>query len=145
MLLPAIIGLWLLVVADGVWLWISRRRSGKDDAPSPSPPPRQLVPQIRTACAANDARRARAALMQWARGMWPDRPAPTVHTIAQRLDCPAFTEAVRDLDRCLYGQTESRWHGLILWAAFEHARRAASISPASPTVLPALYPKGHPA
>lgn len=145
MLLPAIIGVCLMVVAAGAGLRITRRRRGKDEIPPAGPRPRQLVQRIRTACTASDARGARAALMEWARGIWPDRPPPTVHVIARHLHCPAFTDAVRDLDRCLYGRTESRWNGQALWAAFEQARRSASTSPSPPPVLPALYPKGRPA
>ncbi len=106
--------LWLGTL--GAWVWAHRRRQRLGDTKPSSREP--AAPELSAAAARrafqqacrNDAPRdARAALLAWARGTWPQDAPAGLNALARRLGHPAITPLLRELDRaCLEGST---WSG----------------------------------
>lgn len=103
-------------------------------------PARALVDGVHQACAANDARAVRSALVAWGRAAWSD--AATATAVARRTGDAAFVRAVKSLDDSLYAPQAAAFDGAAFRRAFDAARRASTGGGAdTPDVLPALYPE----
>ena len=107
---------WLATL--GLW-WSNRR----NDAVTPveEPPPRRvgnrrLLRELRAACRESEGRRARALLLKWGALRFPDQPPRSLGTLAASLP-QELAEAVRDLERSLYGPAEDSWDGARLSGA----------------------------
>lgn len=97
---------------------------------------------LRRACAANDPRLARAALLQWAALRWPDTPPGGPGQIDERLDSSALGDELARLDRVLYALPASVWSGAGLWRELRAAlRRAGKGRTAVTEGLAPLYPR----
>lgn len=105
-------------------------------------PARALVDAVHQACATNDARAARDAVVLWGRAAWSDAPAASAAAIARRTGDAAFVRAVKSLDDSLYAPQAAAFDGAAFRRAFDAARRSSTSAVADPSeVLPALYPE----
>ena len=128
-----------LVLAGLGWRWISQRNN-TTTPPGKVRQPRHIEPRkppavdqqaarlaLKRACETGDAKTAAEQLLKLAAAQWPDAPPKNLGAIADQLREGA--EAIRDLDRHLYGSAASEWRGDALWAAVKdgfrlHARHA---------------------
>lgn len=108
-------------------------------------PARALVDALHQACARNDARAVRDALLAWGRATWSDAPPTSATAVARKLGDADFLRAVKALDDSLYAPQSSPLDGAAFRCAFDVARRAGApdASRSSSDVLPALYPDSH--
>lgn len=107
---------WLITLF--AWWWQSRKKSsptGPDTAHEETLG--QLEKQFKKACLANDASAAKTQLLAWAKQRWRQNP-PSSLTALARLCEPALADAVTQLDRALYAQTQAHWQGDALWQLF---------------------------
>ncbi len=135
---------WVLTL-----LWALRRRSAAAARPAavrarlPAPPTGMPAARARarSACAAGDARGARGALLDWARGRWPEQPPTGLGDLGARLD-PAAAGALAGLDRAIYAPGDTPWDGPAVWEQIEPALLAGEREPAlgGTAALPGLYP-----
>jgi len=95
--------------------------------------------RVRSACRANDAQAARAALLHWARLVWPATPPRGLQALAAYLDDEALAEALVELDGSLYATNAPTWHGALLWRRVSPALRHTTRKHRSRNVLPQLY------
>ena len=95
--------------------------------------------RVRSACIGNDARAARAALLHWARLVWPGMPPRGLQGLAAYLDDEALAEALVELDGSLYATNAPTWHGGLLWRRVGPALRHTPLKHRSRNVLPQLY------
>jgi hypothetical protein len=103
---------------------------------------RALVDEVQRACAANDPRAVRDALLAWGRATWSDAPPVNAAAVARRLGDGALVAAVKSLDDSLYAPHTSSFDGAAFRRAFDGARRAGTRGgDDSAAVLPALYPE----
>ena len=101
-----------------------------------------MVDAVHQACAANDPRAVRDALVAWGRAAWSDAPPASATMAARRTGDDAFVRAVKTLDDSLYAPQAAAFDGAAFRRAFDAARRAVSRGDAgAPDVLPALYPE----
>lgn len=106
---------WLL------WLSWRRRASWRD---------------LRAACLRDDAPAAQQALLHWAAGIWRAQPPRTLGELTGRLDDEA-AQAVRRLERRLYGPPGAAWQGRTLLDTLgRHQRTRLAAAPALPTLYP---------
>ena len=108
---------WLVTVL--AWWWRARRRavpavvtqSVEQDSL------RHLEKELQASCLVNDAARAKAAVLAWARRRWPEHPPISLTAVARR--CPGpLSAALIELDGVLYAQTAASWQGQGLWQQF---------------------------
>jgi hypothetical protein len=127
--------LWLATLA--AWWRLHRRAAG---APEPGAL-RRLRAELRLACAANDAPRARDALLARAALTWPEGAPATLGALAQRLAQPAITPEIMRLDRALYA-ADGQWSGAELWRRADRAFATLRVreAPAGGSPLPDLHP-----
>jgi hypothetical protein len=125
-----------------IW-WVSRRAQRVALAPASAEPSERLARDERTAfqtlqraCAANDAVRARQALLDWARVRWPERAPVTLAVWAELGE--AFRAEIEALERALYGNAGYAWNGeglgrlcaeLRLARGARKEKRAAALAP----------------
>jgi hypothetical protein len=133
---------WLLTLA--AWL-----RARGDGTRRQAAPPAQTRPgtagakqALREACARDDARAARDALLAWVGSVWPDRAPGSLGALATALEDEALRAGIRELDRALYAPSAGPWRGEAL------GREVARLVPprdAGPrgdrSDLPDLYPE----
>lgn len=106
--------LWLATL--GVWAWTHRRRQrAAGTAPATRATQVSAVSaaaarrEFQQACREHAARRARDALLAWARATWPDAAPAGLNALARRLGQAEITPLLRDLERaCLDG---TAWNG----------------------------------
>ena len=136
--------LWIATL--GAWAWTQRQRrhgEGRNaaaqalptatDSPTATSEARHAFQQ---ACRANTARPARDALLAWARATWPNDAPAGLNALARRLDQPALTGLLRELDRACI--TDTPWNGDALGRALTVLR--GNVAPRSTaTALPTLY------
>jgi hypothetical protein len=100
--------------------------------------PREIRRQLRTACRRNDARGARAALVEWWTLAHPGAPAPLVQRFGEGWDARARAQ-LGALDAALYARREwavkAFWRGVRPGLRKRPARRAAAASPALPPLF----------
>jgi hypothetical protein len=137
----ALLAIWLITLG----LWYSSRRSDEPQIETAEPLPskrsssRRLLKQIRGACDANDAGRARELLLAWGELRIPDASAQSLGELAESLPSDLAT-AANELERCLYGPKASSWNGAELRAALANVDTVSSPSrPGSADELLPLY------
>lgn len=97
---------------------------------------------LKAACAANDARGARDALLAWARTQRGASAAPTsLGALATVLGGDLAVE-IAALERHLYGVDNSAWQGQALWQAFQRHPQIGKPSEAAAAPLPKLFKLG---
>ncbi len=72
---------------------------------------------LRRACRDRDAPAARRALLTWAAQRWPDAPPVSLPEFAGRLQRDELADALRILDRHIYGPAANDWRPQGLWGA----------------------------
>jgi hypothetical protein len=134
--------LWLATL--GAWAWTHRRRRPADGndpvAQAPSAPAASISEArqaFQQACRAHAAGAARDALIAWARATWPNDAPAGLNALARRLDQPALTDLLRELDRACIANTS--WNGEPLGRALTLLEGDRITRPRPPT-LPGLYP-----
>lgn len=141
----ALAGAWLLTLV--VW-WLSRRQPRRQDARSPADAPplhkqqAALLKSARRAAGRNDKAAARAAILDWSKGQWPDEPIRSIGDVARRVAEPLAAELMM-LNRVSYGPQHSTWDGRALAAALRspkpvnHEMRDGGMADLPPLMPPA--------
>lgn len=145
---------WFWPVATGImsclWLitlvaWWRQRptqlNSSLTHRPASSHSSRDLLLDVRKACLANDALKARQAIQSWASIMWPGQKLHTLEDVAEQCGDDAIASALRDLDATLYGTAQGRWTGTSLSAALKNLQMSPAAHEPNGT-LTELYPRG---
>jgi hypothetical protein len=142
--------IWLATV--GLWVRERGRSGGRPflgptspaNKPPAVPPIGKIRARIERACLQGDARGAREALIAWSAAHWPTDPPRRLETIGQRFG-GAAGDALRELDRQLYGSGAAAWDGAAAWSRLEAALIQAEQSKTPPmgqkAALPDLYPQ----
>lgn len=147
----ALIGVLLSGWGATVYLWQRERRARTAAAPSVSnirPPAPAAVGldharrALQTACAAEDPRAARAALLDWARARWPERTFTGLEALAEAFADAELSALLRDIDRAIYAAPGEFWDGTAVWASLEpHLDGTRSDKTAAAAPIPELYPR----
>ncbi|HUW29319.1 MAG TPA: BatD family protein [Sulfuriferula sp.] len=107
---------WLITLL--AWWWQSRKKSSLTETNTAHEETLgQLEKQFKKACLANDASEAKTQLLAWAKQRWRQNPPASLTALA-RLCEPSLADAVTQLDRALYAQTQAHWQGDALWQLF---------------------------
>ena len=80
-------------------------------------PRRHPLWALRRACRDGDAAAAHGALLAWAARRWPDAPPASLPEFAGRMESGELADALRALDRRLYGPAANNWRPHGLWRA----------------------------
>lgn len=117
----------------GFGLWLRARRPAGNSRPAAGPSQRSLLDELRRQCQANDPQASRQALDAWAR----QQPETLAQMAARDI---ALSDALDELNACLYAQTAGSWDGHGLWLAV--TRLLSSNRQGNPEAdsLPPLYP-----
>jgi len=133
--------LWLATL--GAWAWAHRRRHrttagnpAQRAAPAPSVSGTEARSAFHQACRSHAARSAREALLTWSRATWPHDAPVGLNALARRLDNPALTTLLRELDRACIADTA--WNGDALARAL-HTLDSGSAPTKAAQELPGLY------
>lgn len=125
---------WLVALLAAGWLgtlglfWRSRRSrvgspAARAAAPAPAPPPAKPKPEtaeesairaVRDAYEQGNAEAARAALLQWAKAVWPNEAPNNLPRLAERTDEP-LRGWILKLDKAFYSPTPVNWHDDPVW------------------------------
>ena len=139
---------WLATLV--LWWWWSRRgsspRSGLAQAATvdPTTPPRgaRAARDLKGACAADDARGARDALLAWAKSQrGSSAELHTLRCLVQQVGAELGAE-ITALERHLYGSDVGAWHGQSLWLAFQRQPQTIVAKHPTPPPLPQLFKLG---
>lgn len=130
---------WALTL--GLWWWDRRRlvdpnRDAVPDAAVESR--RRTEKKLQQACRAGDPRRARDALLDWARVCWPGHPPRSLGTLARMADEAAAAE-IGALQQVLYAPEGASWQGDGLYRAVSRWSIAAPRGGDGGDVLKPLY------
>lgn len=115
---------WLLTLL--LW-WRDRRRSSEREAGSLAAvretSRRGAEQRLKAACARNDPRAARDALLEWGRVLWAEHPPRGLGDLASRVD-DSVAAQISALQQVLYAPAGGDWSGDALYravTAFDHA------------------------
>lgn len=114
----ALAALWLITLL--AWILSHRRRSGLVTSPAEQTsdrPERDARRRFADACRANDARAARAALLQWISDSGPEKRMVGLRAFARRVGRADLRQMLEELDRACYAG--GVWHGAPLLAALD--------------------------
>lgn len=111
--------LWLATLM--LWRWSARKR-GAGETNQNKETHRKLGQRLRTACQSHDPRRARDALLQWARQNWPERRVLSISDVAGYSGAELAAQ-IRILNNALYGRHQQPWDGGPLWQAFTQQQK----------------------
>ncbi|MEO7254747.1 MAG: BatD family protein [Casimicrobium sp.] len=150
--------LWVSAALAALWLgtlllwWRARRRALTNPAPatplSPAanntvaqavapPSARSALSALQQACAANDARRARQHVLEWAAATWPQNPPRGLNSLTERLQDVRYVEPLQRLDRACYA-ADAPWNGSMLAKAFSQPPKPDA-DKKSTRLIPDLY------
>ena len=97
---------------------------------------------LRQACIANDAARARRALLEWGRGQWPDDNINGLNQIEIRTKSSTLLRELSRLDAALYADQATAWQGRSLWQSIvAEGNYPPAGTDAGEKALPDLYPQ----
>ncbi|MCP5276428.1 MAG: protein BatD [Burkholderiales bacterium] len=106
--------LWLITLR----LWWNNKRhrvfqvsDGKKISSQESENSRKARKHFLTACKDNNPQQARHFLLKWAACHWPDSPPKGLEELSSRLNDPATSAALTQLDRVLYQDDQENWDG----------------------------------
>ncbi len=148
---------WLALLLGLAWLttlvWWYRDRRDRRDARVRSEigddlngkPIASLKAAVRTverACAANDPRAARGALIAWGGLRWPDNPPHGLESLAQNVGGDRLGAMLRSIDQAIYAPPGIGWDGMAVWESLEPflAVSAKTIISSATDSIPNLYP-----
>ncbi|MBK1695256.1 hypothetical protein CKO09_10990 [Chromatium weissei] len=136
--------LWLGTLA---WWWRERRDRAMPKLPQIATTQRHMSliaikKQIEAACLAQNARAARAALLDWALARWPQQPPRGLTELSQRWNDAESAAVLDALNRAIYAPTEMAWNGAMAWSVLsvQLQRSEANTLRAMNDSLPPLYP-----
>jgi hypothetical protein len=146
--LPLWIGLigvsgWLIAIGLAIALWRLRRKSMRTDTPQGGLAAlrggdmRQALVEVRRALTQQDASGVRTALQHWA-ACHHGRAFSSLSDIA-RASSPSLAAILSELDRSIYGATDTEWRQLGLIAALREEPAPEGIGEAHDDAM-ALYP-----
>ncbi len=106
--------LWLATLGTWAWMHHRRHRTGEGNPLQPTihettGSAAQARAAFQQACRDHAARPARHALIAWARATWPHEAPVGLNALARRLDNPALTALLRELDRACV--EDHAWNG----------------------------------
>ncbi len=139
--------LWLVTLGVAGWLWRKRQQTPANPAPvvagtaefSPLAA-KAAQQQFEAACASNDARAARTALIEWYRQQFHNPHIHNLDQVAQQTPAPELQQAVQKLDAVLYRSARaSDWNGAELQQAVQLAQSHQTSVPTVSHLQP-LYP-----
>ena len=135
-----LLALWLITII--AWRRTrGRSRTGSATAGDAEVAPQRPAATLRHACLTDDTKAARAALLDWAAGSWPEQPPRNLMGLANRLADAELRAELAILDRALYAGDEAPWRGEALWQrARKGLVRPAPARPRKRDDLPVLYP-----
>ncbi|MDX1432972.1 MAG: protein BatD, partial [Gammaproteobacteria bacterium] len=123
--------------------WRRARNAGARPPRAAHEPAEHAAPvSLRRACLANDAGRARTALLDWAAHAWSDDPPRNLVALASRFGDGEVKREIVRLDRALYAGERTSWQGEPLWRVARRglAPPTQAEAPAKPgSDLPELY------
>lgn len=133
------LGLFILWLATLILWRRSGRGAGAADTGQNNDSLRKLAQRLKTACGANDPRRARDALLQWARQNWPERKMLSISDMTAYSGAELATQ-IRILNNALYARQQQPWDGGPLWEAFaQEQKHRKQESKEKPTNLEPLF------
>lgn len=143
---------WLALLFGLLWLgtlawWWRERRSGRTlNLPQTETTSRQMSlihirKQVQTACLAQDARAARAALLEWALARWSHQPPRGLAELGRRWNDAESAAVLAALDRAIYAPAATTWDGAAAWSVLSAQLQRTEINPVRVNdPLPPLYP-----
>jgi hypothetical protein len=141
------IWLWTTLAALLGWfgttawlLWRLQRRPSTAKAERAETREPQLFREFSSACNRSQPEKARAALLQWAQSRMHTQTAPTLGQFRDRLCDTAIDKALEELERHLYGASDTGWSGKELLQAVKQKRNFDNDHlRTSSAALPPLY------
>ena len=148
---------WLVALLAAGWLgtlgllWTRRRSAGGSPevrAATPVSSPPQAKPKsetaeerairaVREAYEQGDAEAARAALLQWAKAVWPDDAPNNLPRLVDRVVEP-LRGRIQKLDKAFYSPTPLNWHDEPVWELLpRHGPAGRELAEAPPDGAPA--------
>lgn len=134
--------LWLFTVA--AWWRLHKIIQGRDAAAKQTR--KQRLENLRSAqkrlekyCRSDDAENVKQTLILLAKLRWPGQATLTLGQIAKRIDSLVLREAIMNLDKHIYTQTEAPWDGKYFWKCWASQRRTPKAL-GQRRQLPSLYP-----
>ena len=118
---------WISLMLGIFWFitlllwWLSYRHGTNKNNIQPT---KRTVPDLKVsqtalkqACKLNDPVKAKQALLEWGRNIWPEDPPASLGNLAKH--CPEeLSLQILRMNESLYGKTRITWNGQLLWAAF---------------------------
>lgn len=107
--------LWLATL----YLVLMKRPSANTQAAEPFQAPTGNLKVIKQACRLNQAKDARAAILNWANQQW-NMAFVSLEQVREKIHDESLNTALQELDYTLYSQTgNSAWQGEYLWQLFK--------------------------
>lgn len=133
-------GLWLFTLLILFWV-IKKRKANKSTQPKikiTKPSLRHATKSLKTACNRNDAKSAQFAILEWAKANWPDQGFTNLEQVAETVNDPELTNAIRDLLTSCYRDSSTAWQGKSFWKTWERATKVKK-NAVIKDELPSLY------
>lgn len=134
--------LWLFTIA--AWWRLHKIVQARDAAAKQTR--KQRLENLRSAqkrlekyCRDDDAGNVKQTLLLLAKLRWPNQSTLTLGQMAKRIDSLVLREAIMNLDKHIYTQTEVPWDGKYFWKCWASQRRTPKAF-GQRRQLPSLYP-----
>lgn len=136
--------IWKILTVTFALLWLAtlyfavvKRQSVSAKLPEPFQAPAGNLKGIKQACRNNQARDARAAILNWANQEW-NMAFASLEQVREKIHDESLNTALQELDYTLYSQTgNSAWQGEYLWQLFKAYKPKQSNTG---NALASLYP-----
>jgi hypothetical protein len=127
---------WLVTLLG--WLRSRQRTPVKAGPDKTQTTEKQLLRDLRRACAANDAAAAKSALLQWAAIQWPGDRIHSMGELAARFEGD-LQQHLHALSQHLYSRSTALWDGEQLWTSFAARPQQSSVKGPKQAELEPLY------
>ena len=108
--------IWILTLLG--W-WLTRnRRNVRYDNNEQDQKIKNVIRDLKQACATNQPQRARELLLLWGKLHWPDDPPMNLGEIKNR-SSSTLRDEINRLSHVLYGKGNDLWEGSVFWQAFD--------------------------
>ncbi|CDZ76000.1 hypothetical protein BN59_00264 [Legionella massiliensis] len=123
---------WLLTVVAWRWQRVGQTQPGQSKA--------QIMKELSLACANNQPKEARNALLKWGQLQWPDETLLNLFDLEQLAGESALKEQINHLAHGLYqGGSKDAWQGSDLWQAVADFKPSAGTTEEKANPLPPLH------
>ncbi len=130
----------ILLVHTRRRLWHLERGRGAETGEKETMREREAFAEVERACKADDAARARRAVVNWAGTFLPGPEARTLHDIGKTLGDRKLAALLEEIDTALYrGDSSGSWRGRPLLKRLTQARTGRRKEKTGPEDLPELY------